>query len=134
MSGLGRRDGRPLLHKLRDFFQQRASHSLYLLPPHSRLRLWCQALPDSIVTKLTGCCVVISLLSAAVQAVTVQGWFDFVVLVFIAGNCITLAMERPTIPPWSTERRILTIANHVFTAVFALEMATKVMERNQIHL
>ena len=69
------------------------------------------------------CCVVISILSAAVQAVTVQGWFDFVVLVFIAGNCITLAMERPTIPPWSTERRILTIANHVFTAVFALELA-----------
>jgi voltage-dependent calcium channel T type alpha-1G len=37
----------------------------------------------------------------------VQGWFDFLILVFISANCITLAMERPSIPPWSLERTIL---------------------------
>ena len=34
-------------------------------------------------------------------------------------------MERPTIPPWSTERKILNTCNNVFTLVFALEMALK---------
>ena len=72
-----------------------------------------------------------------------QGWFDFFILIFIAGNCITLgekskfsyfpslyiysasAMERPTIPPWSTERKLLVICNHLFTMVFSMEMAMK---------
>ena len=57
--------------------------------------------------------------------VTSQGWFDFIVLIFIASNCITLAMERPSIPPWSTERQILTTMNHIFTVVFTIEMAMK---------
>ena len=34
-------------------------------------------------------------------------------------------MERPTIPPWSTERRLLVICNHLFTMVFTMEMAMK---------
>ena len=34
-------------------------------------------------------------------------------------------MERPNIPPWSTERYILGICNHVFTVVFAIEMFMK---------
>ena len=34
-------------------------------------------------------------------------------------------MERPTIPPWSTERLILDICNHIFTVVFTIEMAMK---------
>ena len=59
------------------------------------------------------------------QDVTSEGLFDFIVLIFIAANCITLAMERPTIPPWSTERKILTTMNHIFTVVFSLEMAMK---------
>jgi voltage-dependent calcium channel T type alpha-1G len=29
-------------------------------------------------------------------------WFDNLILFFIALNCITLAMERPDIPPEST--------------------------------
>ena len=36
-----------------------------------------------------------------------------------------LAMERPTIPPWSTERLLLDICNHIFTVVFTIEMAMK---------
>lgn len=34
-------------------------------------------------------------------------------------------MERPTIPPWSTERKLLIICNHLFTLVFTMEMAMK---------
>jgi voltage-dependent calcium channel T type alpha-1G len=54
-------------------------------------------------------------------------WFDNVILLFIALNCITLAMERPNIPPSSTERVFLATANYVFTAVFAVEMLLKVV-------
>lgn len=55
-----------------------------------------------------------------------QKWFDNLVLTFIALNCITLAMERPNIPPDSKERVFLGTANYVFTVVFALEMFVKV--------
>jgi voltage-dependent calcium channel T type alpha-1G len=53
-------------------------------------------------------------------------WFDNVILLFIALNCITLAMERPNIPPDSTERMFLSTANYIFTVVFAVEMFVKV--------
>jgi Ion transport protein len=56
-----------------------------------------------------------------------QKWFDNVILLFIALNCITLAMERPNIPPWSKERVFLATANYVFTVVFAIEMLLKVV-------
>lgn len=49
------------------------------------------------------------------------------VLFFIGLNCITLAMERPNIPPDSTERIFLATANYIFTVVFALEMLIKVI-------
>lgn len=55
-----------------------------------------------------------------------RGWFDNIVLLFIALNCITLAMERPNIPPESKERSFLSSANYVFTVVFAIEMFIKV--------
>lgn len=55
-----------------------------------------------------------------------QKWFDNVVLLFIGLNCITLAMERPNIPPDSRERLFLSTANYIFTAVFAIEMFVKV--------
>ncbi|CAL1528277.1 unnamed protein product, partial [Lymnaea stagnalis] len=54
-------------------------------------------------------------------------WFDNAVLFFIALNCITLAMERPDIPPDSIERYFLTYTNYIFTFVFALEMMIKVI-------
>ena len=75
------------------------------------------------------------------KSLTSQDWFDFIILTFIAANCITLAVERPTIPPWSekhvytgclkvfpfrsTERHILSVCNTVFTCVFTVEMAMK---------
>lgn len=55
-----------------------------------------------------------------------QKWFDNVILLFIALNCITLAMERPNIPPNCAERYFLAAANNVFTAVFTVEMFIKV--------
>lgn len=55
-----------------------------------------------------------------------RSWFDNIVLLFIALNCITLAMERPNIPPDSKERSFLSTANYVFTVVFAAEMFIKV--------
>lgn len=61
-------------------------------------------------------------------------WFDNVVLLFIALNCITLAMERPNIPPDSVERAFLGTANYVFTAVFALEMFVKVQKEYLIFM
>ena len=60
---------------------------------------------------------------------TSQGWFDFIILLFIACNCITLAMERPNIPPWSVERKVLDSLNHVFTVVFGIEMYLKVSNK-----
>lgn len=62
-----------------------------------------------------------------------QKWFDNVVLLFIALNCITLAMERPNIPPWSNERYFLGTANYVFTVVFAIEMLVKVVSTGMFY-
>ncbi|KAF0761932.1 voltage-dependent T-type calcium channel subunit alpha-1H-like isoform X2, partial [Aphis craccivora] len=62
-----------------------------------------------------------------------QKWFDNAVLTFIALNCITLAMERPNIPPDSNERTFLGTANYVFTVVFALEMFVKVVAASMFY-
>lgn len=35
-------------------------------------------------------------------------------------------MERPSIPPDSTERHFLTISGYAFTVIFTLEMTLKV--------
>ncbi|XP_043464929.1 voltage-dependent T-type calcium channel subunit alpha-1H isoform X1 [Leptopilina heterotoma] len=62
-----------------------------------------------------------------------QKWFDNVVLLFIGLNCITLAMERPNIPPDSFERIFLSSANYIFTAVFAMEMLIKVIATGMLY-
>lgn len=61
-------------------------------------------------------------------------WFDSTVLFFIGLNCITLAMERPNIPPDSVERFVLKIFNYVFTIVFGAEMVVKVSRNLLLHL
>ncbi|XP_072532433.1 voltage-dependent T-type calcium channel subunit alpha-1H isoform X3 [Salminus brasiliensis] len=53
--------------------------------------------------------------------------FDYVVLVFIFLNCITIALERPNIQAHSTERVFLSISNYVFTVIFVAEMTVKVV-------
>ncbi|CDW54429.1 voltage dependent t type calcium channel subunit [Trichuris trichiura] len=61
-----------------------------------------------------------------------QKWFDFFILTFIGINCVTLAMERPDIPPMSVERMFLDVSNYVFTAVFAVEMLIKVIAKGLV--
>ncbi|XP_053202085.1 voltage-dependent T-type calcium channel subunit alpha-1G-like isoform X3 [Panonychus citri] len=85
-----------------DWMSKRDNCSLFIFPPENRIRINC-----AIITE--------------------HRCFDYVILIFISLNCITLAMERPKIPPWSLEREMLTAANYVFTVVFALEMALKVI-------
>ncbi|XP_024872842.1 voltage-dependent T-type calcium channel subunit alpha-1G isoform X2 [Temnothorax curvispinosus] len=88
--------------------QERENYSLYLFPPNNRFRILCQWLVD-------------------------QKWFDNVVLLFIGLNCITLAMERPNIPPNSRERVFLASANYIFTGVFAIEMFIKVVATSMLY-
>lgn len=83
---------------------QRRHYSLFLFSPKSRIRRFC-------------------------LAVTNRKEFDYFVLFFISMNCVTLAMERPRIPPWSKEREFLTLANYYFTFMFTLEMLLKVIAK-----
>ncbi|XP_072152992.1 voltage-dependent T-type calcium channel subunit alpha-1G isoform X2 [Bemisia tabaci] len=97
-----------IIRKVFYFFEEtgclkdKVNYSLYIFPPKNKFRLMC------------------------VKFVS-QKWFDNLVLFFIALNCITLAMERPNIPPDSVERFFLSTANYVFTVVFGLEMFIKVV-------
>ncbi len=81
----------------------------------------------NILQRLTNNFIVCSRFRCWCCELTSKAWFDFIVLIFIASNCITLAMERPNIPPWSLERQILDILNHIFTVVFTIEMGLKVI-------
>ena len=83
---------------------RRDAYSLFIFPPDNKLRLKFIKITD-------------------------HKCFDYVVLIFISLNCITLAMERPRIPPWSAEREILNAANYIFTFIFTLEMALKVIAK-----
>ncbi|XP_069760962.1 voltage-dependent T-type calcium channel subunit alpha-1H [Narcine bancroftii] len=76
--------------------------SLYLFSPQNRIRIIC-------------------------HKVIAHKMFDHVVLVFIFLNCITIALERPEIDPRSTERMFLSVSNYIFTAIFVVEMALKVV-------
>ncbi|XP_026324776.1 voltage-dependent T-type calcium channel subunit alpha-1G [Hyposmocoma kahamanoa] len=97
--------------RFKDFFRfmeptgclkEKEDYSLYIFAPDNKIRRFC----TWMVTR---------------------NWFDNIVLLFIALNCITLAMERPNIPPDSKERAFLSSANYVFTVVFAVEMLIKVI-------
>ncbi|XP_069124372.1 voltage-dependent T-type calcium channel subunit alpha-1G-like isoform X2 [Argopecten irradians] len=85
-------------------FKTREEYSLYLFHPNNRLRRLCHHF-------------------------MAQSLFDNMILLFIALNCITLGMERPDIPPDSTERMFLTYSNYCFTIVFAVEMTIKVLAK-----
>uniref|UniRef100_A0A915CTA5 Ion transport domain-containing protein n=1 Tax=Ditylenchus dipsaci TaxID=166011 RepID=A0A915CTA5_9BILA len=92
---------------LRRFIRKTCLHSrsdcsLFLFSPKNRIRLKCIKL-------------------------TQRKWFDYTVLMFIGINCVTLAMERPSIPPGSPERMFLTTAGYVFTLIFTVEMSLKVI-------
>uniref|UniRef100_A0A6Q2XVF4 Voltage-dependent T-type calcium channel subunit alpha n=1 Tax=Esox lucius TaxID=8010 RepID=A0A6Q2XVF4_ESOLU len=78
--------------------------SIYLFSPRNEFRLLCQSI---ITHKL----------------------FDYVILVFIFLNCITVAVERPNIVQDSWERLVLSISNYAFTAIFVAEMTIKVVSQ-----
>ncbi|RZC35961.1 voltage-dependent T-type calcium channel subunit alpha-1G, partial [Asbolus verrucosus] len=82
--------------------KEREEYSLYIFPHENRFRQWCHWFVN-------------------------QKWFDNAILLFIAMNCITLAMERPNIPPYSNERFFLSTCNYIFTVVFTIEMFVKVV-------
>lgn len=63
-----------------------------------------------------------------------QNGFDNLILIFIALNCITLAMERPNIPPESPEKLFLQSCNYIFSVVFATEMFVKVSITSKLYL
>ncbi|CAF1490715.1 unnamed protein product [Adineta ricciae] len=83
-------------------FRKRHNYSLYLFSPTNRFRI-------------------------ALQQLTEEKSFDTLVLICIGLNCITLAMERPSIAPHSLERKFLTWGNYVFTVVFTIEMIIKIL-------
>nr|XP_055069567.1 voltage-dependent T-type calcium channel subunit alpha-1I-like isoform X2 [Misgurnus anguillicaudatus] len=87
-----------------DWCETRDDWSIYLFSPQNKFRQLCQMI---IAHKL----------------------FDYVVLVFIFLNCITVALERPRIHQGSLERVFLTISNYVFTAIFVAEMTVKVVSK-----
>ncbi|KAL7852966.1 hypothetical protein SRHO_G00187510 [Serrasalmus rhombeus] len=76
--------------------------SLYLFSPQNEFRVRC-------------------------QKVITHKMFDHIVLIFIFLNCITIALERPDIQPYSMERVFLSVSNYIFTAIFVAEMTVKVV-------
>ncbi|KAM6473368.1 voltage-dependent T-type calcium channel subunit alpha-1G isoform 4-T4 [Liasis olivaceus] len=82
--------------------KERDSWSVYIFAPQSKFRLIC----NKIIS---------------------HKMFDHIVLVIIFLNCITIAMERPKIEPYSAERIFLTLSNYIFTAIFLAEMTIKVV-------
>ncbi|PIK39622.1 putative voltage-dependent T-type calcium channel subunit alpha-1H isoform X5 [Apostichopus japonicus] len=65
----------------------------------------------------------------SVQRLLAHKWFDYSILIIIFTNCITLAMERPGIAEDSWERLFLTISNYMFSLIFTVEMAIKVIAK-----
>uniref|UniRef100_A0A8B9K6U7 Calcium channel, voltage-dependent, T type, alpha 1H subunit b n=1 Tax=Astyanax mexicanus TaxID=7994 RepID=A0A8B9K6U7_ASTMX len=68
-----------------------------------------------------------SLFRLRCQKVITHKMFDHIVLVFIFLNCITIALERPDIQPYSMERVFLSVSNYIFTVIFVAEMTVKVV-------
>ncbi|XP_068192086.1 voltage-dependent T-type calcium channel subunit alpha-1I-like [Antennarius striatus] len=85
-----------------EWCESREDWSVFLFSPRNKFRQMCQSI---IAHKL----------------------FDYVVLVFIFSNCITVALERPKILQGSLERVFLTVSNYIFTAIFVGEMTLKVV-------
>ncbi|CAJ0564538.1 unnamed protein product, partial [Mesorhabditis spiculigera] len=83
-------------------FYTRSDYALFCLGPKNPVRISCLRL-------------------------TQKKWFDYTILFMIGINCVTLAMERPSIPPDSIERKFLNVTGYIFTIIFSMEMFLKVM-------
>ncbi|CAF1244381.1 unnamed protein product [Rotaria sordida] len=84
------------------WFKERENYSLYLFSPSNKLRKVFQRL---ILEKL----------------------FDYLILFFIVLNCITLAMERPSISSTNFERQLINYTNYICTIIFIIEMMIKII-------
>ncbi|CAF3665036.1 unnamed protein product, partial [Rotaria sp. Silwood1] len=94
-------------NQLFKYFEKRKNYSLYIFSPENRLR-------------------------QTFKCLVVKRSFDHITLFFIALNCITLTMERPSISAISFERHFLNITNIIFTIIFTIEMMTKVIANGLI--
>ncbi|XP_011476669.1 voltage-dependent T-type calcium channel subunit alpha-1H isoform X2 [Oryzias latipes] len=109
---------------LEDDFDEDSPFSHWLLRKIQNLKpRWCKEHEDCSLylfdpeSWFRSCC----------QRVISHKLFDHVVLFFIFLNCITIAMERPDIKPHSLERLFLSASNYIFTVIFLIEMAIKVV-------
>ncbi|XP_054899986.1 voltage-dependent T-type calcium channel subunit alpha-1H-like [Poeciliopsis prolifica] len=89
------------------WFKEHEDWSFYVFSPQNRWRLFC----DRLVS---------------------HKYFNTGIQFIIMLNCITIAFERPTIPPDSNERFYLDKANDFFSAVFLVEMLLKMMAQGLI--
>ncbi|XP_043997145.1 voltage-dependent T-type calcium channel subunit alpha-1H-like [Gambusia affinis] len=89
------------------WFKEHEDWSFYMFSPQNRWRLFC----DKVVS---------------------HRYFNSGIQFIIMLNCITIAFERPTIPPESDERYYLDKANDVFSAIFLVEMLLKMMAQGLI--
>ncbi|CAF4166245.1 unnamed protein product, partial [Rotaria sp. Silwood2] len=94
--------GRLCGQRIFECLKKRENYSLYLFSPSNRLR-------------------------KVFQRLILQKSFDYFILFFIALNCITFAMERPSISPISFERQFLNYTNYIFTAILTIEMMIKII-------
>nr|XP_026690675.1 voltage-dependent T-type calcium channel subunit alpha-1G isoform X3 [Ciona intestinalis] len=85
-----------------DWVQRKKDWSLYLFSPELKFR-------------------------KAVQKITEHKLFDYMILLLIFGNCITIALERPSLKEEDHERKVIDGFNNVFTFVFLLELILKVI-------
>ncbi|KAM4726218.1 voltage-dependent T-type calcium channel subunit alpha-1I-like [Anableps anableps] len=89
------------MKKAKYWLKERDDRPFYLLSPQNRWLRFCKALVS-------------------------YRHFSTVIQVVIMLNCITIALERPAIQADSKERYYLDLANHVFSAIFFLEMVLKI--------
>ena len=92
-NNISQNDDKSCLQKIRDFYEKRSSYSFFYFAEDSGYKDNPKINPKSSINY-------ISRTRRFCKHLTSQDWFDFFILTFIAANCITLAVERPTIPPW----------------------------------
>ncbi|XP_016529770.1 voltage-dependent T-type calcium channel subunit alpha-1H-like isoform X2 [Poecilia formosa] len=89
------------------WFKEHEDWSFYVFSPQNRWRIFC----DKLVS---------------------HRHFNTGIQLVILLNCITIAFERPTIPPDSNERFYLDKANDAFSAIFLVEMLLKMVAQGLI--
>ncbi|KAG2498044.1 hypothetical protein HYH03_003805 [Edaphochlamys debaryana] len=92
----------PGAEKPPDWLDKIQGRALFMFGPESRLRLWA-------------------------AMVVHHSWFDTVILVAIAASCVCLVLDSPNLKPGSPMAQALTVLDYIFTAVFTVEAALKIV-------